>query len=196
MGDCPMEESGRRSRLPAGYLAVTTLLCVGLGSAQTSMTSTELVRPADLELWPSVGTTVRMRVDGMAEKLPPGAPAQVRLVRMAPDDYAAFLRSGEYRDGSVLAASLYALTTSATTTADVFGTSREVALVAEVLDRSHPDARRFYVFAPGAARATALPPGNDCAECHRENGHFDGTFSLFYPLIARRVSAGRSHETP
>lgn len=191
-----MEESGRKSRLLAGYVAVITLLCVGLGSAQTSVNATELVRPTDLELWPSVGTTVRMRVDGMTEELPPGSPAQVRVVRMAPDDYAAFLRTGEYRDGTVLTASLYVLTTSETTAADVFGTSREVALVAEVIDRSHPDERRFYVFAPGADLATAMPPGNDCAECHRENGHFDGTFSRFYPAIARRVSAGRPHEMP
>jgi hypothetical protein len=137
-----------------------------------------------------------MHVDGVAEKPPPGGPAQVRVVRMAPDDYAAFLVTGEYRDGTVLTASLYALTISETTAADVFGTSREMAVVAEVIDRGHPDGRRFYVFAPGADRATALPPGNDCAECHRENGHFDGTFSLFYPSIARRVSAGQPHEMP
>jgi hypothetical protein len=132
-----------------------------------------------------------MRVDGMTEQPAPGAPAQVRVVRMAPDAYAAFLRDGAYPDGAVFTASLHALTTSPTTSAEVFGTGREVALVAEVIDRGHPDGRRFYVFASGADRARALPPGNDCAGCHRENGQYDGTFSQFYPAIALRVSSGR-----
>ena len=44
-----MEECGARSRLVAGCLVVTAMLCVGRGSAQTSGGSTELLRPADLE---------------------------------------------------------------------------------------------------------------------------------------------------
>jgi hypothetical protein len=54
----------------------------------------------------------------------------------------------------------------------------------EVLDKSHPDGRRFYTYAPGAKTAEALPVGNTCAMCHNARGSLQGTFADDYPLTA------------
>ena len=147
-----------------------------------------LTRPVDLDTWPTVGVTMRMT------EADPNLPAQMRQVQMAPDDYAHFVEALAYPDGAAFAVTIYGVRRDATHTPQFFQAEREVAFAMEVIDRSHPDGRRFYVFDAGQDSASALPPGNECSSCHTARGSFDGTFAHAYPAMARRLpgSAGES----
>ena len=142
-----------------------------------------LTRPADLETWPTLGTTLRMSAEN------PEQGWQMRHVQMAPAALRSFIASGQYPDGATFSATLYGVALETTHTPNFYHAEQEAALVMEVIDRAHPDGRRFYVFAPGVTMATALPAGNECAVCHAARGSFDGTFGDFYPTIARHRAA-------
>jgi hypothetical protein len=145
--------------------------------------SDEIQRPADLEVWPTLGTTVRM--SRMDESLP----GQMRHVQMDPADYAAFVAHGAYPDGAAFAVTFYDVARDDSHTPPLYRAGDEVAFAMEIIDRTHADGRRFYTFAPGETRAAALPPGNACAVCHNTGGAFDGTFSEAYPAIRAGLSS-------
>ncbi|MEQ1808431.1 MAG: cytochrome P460 family protein [Terricaulis sp.] len=155
----------------------------------------ELARPANISAWPNVGATIRMGAPnsagmGAASSTPAGSPnaaipSQLRQVQMAPDAYESFVRTHEYPDGAAFAATIYLLRHDSAFTPEIYEPEQEAAFVMEVIDRNHPDGRRFYSFAPGATSAAALPPGNACAVCHNARGSFNGTFAQFYPAISR-----------
>jgi len=144
--------------------------------------SGDVERPADLDLWPTLGVTVRM--SRMDESLP----GQMRHVQMDPAAYATFRAERAYPDGAAFAVTFYDVVRENSHTPPFYRAADEVAFAMEVIDRAHPDGRRFYTFAPGETRASPLPPGNACAACHNARGAFDGTFSDAYPAIQTRVS--------
>ncbi len=141
----------------------------------------ELERPSDVDAWPAVGVTMRMN------KEDPSLPWQLRHVRMEPGAYASFVEQLKYADGTIFAVSFHPVNLDTTETPPLYHGLKEAGFAMEVIDRSHPDGRRFYVFEPGASRAAALPAGNECAACHNGRGSFDGTFASRYPEIARRI---------
>ena len=148
-------------------------------SAPQSGDGVEATRPTDVDIWPTVGTTVRMDHDHGT------VPWQMRQVQVEPGAYRELVRTGAYPDGAVLAATFYSVTLDNTSTPPLYAADKAVGFVTEVIDRKHPDGRRFYVFAPGAATAKPLPAGNSCAACHNAQGSLDGTFAQHYPTIAR-----------
>jgi hypothetical protein len=176
--------------LAAGALVVLGCAAVALEPDDAA----ELARPADIDTWPNIGATIRMSASPhMSATAAPAAsastPGQLRQVQMAPDAYAAFLRTREFPDGAAFAATIYLLEHDGSFTPEIYGPSREAAFVMEVIDRGHPDGRRFYAFARGAPSAAALPPGNECAVCHKAQGTLDGTFAQFYPALSRGAEA-------
>ncbi len=48
-------------------------------------------------------------------------------------------------------------------------------------DSKYPHGFNFFTFPAGAETATEVPLPNDCVECHRDNGAYDGVFVQFYP---------------
>ena len=71
----------------------------------------------------------------------------------------------------------------------LYAEDKEVFFGIEVIDKSHPDGRRFYNFTNGATSATPLPAGNACAVCHNAKGGLQGTFAQHYPAITRFAKA-------
>jgi hypothetical protein len=138
----------------------------------------DLARP-DVATWPTVGVTMRMHRDNAA------LPWQMRQVQVEPGAYQRLIETLALQDGAVLTAQFYDVARDDTHTPPFYAATNDVGLAVEVIDRAHPDGRRFYVFAPGAATARALPAGNECAVCHAARGGFDGTFAQHYPLMAR-----------
>jgi hypothetical protein len=120
----------------------------------------------------------------------PNAPDEMRHVQIEPSAYAKLLENARFPDGAQLAVTFYALKSDASATPLLYAPDSERFFGLEVLDRSHPDGRRFYAFAPGATTAAALPPGNACAVCHNEKGSFQGVFAHHYPAISQ--FAGRT----
>jgi hypothetical protein len=153
------------------------LACLSFGAGELHAQDNALERP-DITMWPTLGTTVRVQAgDGVT-------PWQMRHVQMEPGAYVELLRSGRYPDGAMLSADLHGVALDTAHTPPLYAAGEEVALVLEVIDRAHPDGRRFYAFTPGMRNATALPPGNECAVCHSAQGSFDGTFAHLYPATS------------
>jgi hypothetical protein len=149
--------------------------------SQPESASVELARPHDVESWVTVGVTVRLDREHGA------TPWQMRQVLMPPEDYERFNRTGQLADGARLAVLFYPVALDSSHAPALYHARSADTLAVHVIDRAHPDGRRFYVFASDAARASALPPGNECAVCHNARGGFEGTFAQMYPLMARRL---------
>jgi hypothetical protein len=164
-------------------LAVAVVLLAAAPQAASSQDNgPDIERPADVEAWPTVGTTVRLDRDHGQ------TPWQMRQVLMAPADYAHFRRTGAFADGTTFAVLFYPVALDSSHQPPLYHAQAEQALAMEVIDRSHPDGRRFYMFASGATRASPLPAGNECAVCHNAQGSIDGTFAHLYPALARGIT--------
>lgn len=151
--------------------------------AQPGNPSAALSRP-DVSEWVTLGSTMR------TDPKRPTIPAQLRQIQMDPASYRSFVDKGNFPDGARFGVMFYSVALDSSQAPPLYHAGKEVAFAMEVIDRSHPDGRRFYVFAQGATSAAPSPAGNECAACHRDRGSFDGTFANLYPLIAARV-AGR-----
>ena len=164
--------------------AMLVLLAAGACSSSPEITGkgeAALTRP-DVSSWVSIGTTLRMT------EADPALPNQFRHVQLEPSAYKALLAAGAYPNGARLAVTFY----SAHHVAEMptlYAEDKEVFFGIEVIDKSHPDGRRFYNFTDGALSATPLPAGNACAVCHNAKGGLQGTFAQHYPVIARFAKA-------
>lgn len=179
-----------KNELPvAGAFAAFASVTIGFAltlardaySQSNAGAAAELTRPGDVERWVTVGVTVRL------DRQDRTTPWQMRQVSMAPDAYEHFVRTREFADGTAFAATFHALTLDTSHTPPLYHAADEQGFAMEVIDRAHPDGRRFYVFASGETRAAPLPARNECAVCHNAQGDFDGTFSDAYPAIRDRL---------
>jgi hypothetical protein len=157
----------------------TALIALGAAAAALAGAPAELTRPADLDRWITLGSTVR------TSKQDHAAAAQLRHVRIDPKALDVLLTTGSYPDGARLAASFHPLSLDKSHDPPLFASQPEQALAIEIIDRGVPDGRVFYLFTKGAATAKAMPQGNECAVCHNARGTLDGTFADLYPLIAK-----------
>lgn len=162
------------------FLALLVAVLILSPAALSQNHGPELERPANVEAWPTVGVTVRLdREHGQT-------PSQMRQVLMAPEDYAHFRQTGAFADGATFAVLFYPAALDASHQPPLYFAQAEQAFVMEVIDRAHPDGRRFYAFEPGSTHATPLPAGNECAVCHAAQGSVDGTFAHLYPALRAR----------
>src|SRR5262245_17402029 len=147
------------------FLVFLALLCLALALPQAALSQNhgpQIERPADVEAWPTVGVTVRLdREHGQT-------PTQMRQLLMAPATYAHFRRAGAgaFADGTTFAVIFSPVALDTSHQPPLYHAQAEQAFAMEVIDRAHPDGRRFYLFAPGATQAAPLPAGNECAVCH------------------------------
>ncbi|MGQ0534340.1 MAG: cytochrome P460 family protein [Caulobacteraceae bacterium] len=169
-------------RIVASFAMASVVLALPQAArSEQGVDSREIARPADVEAWPTVGTTLRL------DRTDHATPWQMRQVFMAPGDYARFLETREFSDGTTFAVLFYPVARDDSHSPPLYYAQREQAFVMEVIDRGHPDGRRFYTFTPGAERAVPLPAGNECAVCHNARGSFGGTFARMYPALARHL---------
>jgi len=155
------------------------IVATGAGAAALAGAPAELARPADLDRWITLGSTVR------TSKEDPATASQLRHVRMEPKALDVLLTTGSYPDGARLAASFHPLSLDKSHDPPLWASQPESVLAVEIIDRGVADGRVFYLFTRGATTARAMPQGNDCAACHNERGTLDGTFADLYPLVAK-----------
>lgn len=153
---------------------VTTGICLAQAPAIPQSARDTISRPDDLYRWVTLGSTVH--TDAGA------APSELRHVQTPAAAYEQFLSSGVFPDGAAFAVTFYALEEDASEGAHLQAGKRETFFGLEVLDRHHPDGRRFYAFVPGVREAQALPIGNACAACHNAHGAAQGLFVQHYPI--------------
>lgn len=168
--------------LPAAVVGLFLIALSGyssspvVGAAGTAAKST-VARP-DVHHWITVGTTLRMKAEDLT------APNQLRHVQLQPKAYETLLKTGALPDGAVLAATFHAVEHDPDVPT-LYAPAKQVFFALHVLDKDHPDGRRFYNFAGDAETAEPLPVGNACAACHNSQGGLQGTFAQHYPLLAK-----------
>jgi len=141
-----------------------------------------LLVPPNLDEWVFIGSSLGMGYSQAA--FDPDSPGMFQIVRMEPTAYAKFKETGEFVDGTMLSLHFY-------------GSQSEVSInrAGYVMDNLHfaeihykdgerfPDGFNFYILANGDSVGTETALPNDCVECHKRDGAYDGVFVQFYPTI-------------
>ncbi len=141
-----------------------------------------LLVPEDLDQWVFLGSSLGM---GYSQAdFDPDSPGMFQIVRMEPQAYRAFRDTGQFVDGAMLSLHFY-------------GSQNEISInrAGFVMDDLHfaeihykdseryPEGFNFYNLNNGDEVATEIPLPNECVECHKRDGAYDGVFVQFYPTI-------------
>ena len=138
--------------------------------------------PEDLDEWVFIGSSLGMGYSQQA--FDPDSPGMFQIVRMEPQAYAAFKKTGTFVDGTMFSLHFY-------------GSQNEISInrAGYVMDNLHfaeihykdnerfPDGSNFYNLVNGEPIGTEIPLPNDCVTCHDRDGAYDGVFVQFYPTI-------------
>ena len=185
------------NRIAIVAATVTTLLSTitPLAADETRLDVAEfdahgnLIIPANLNEWVFVGSSLGM---GYSQaEFDPDSPGLFQIVTMEPQAYEAFRKTGRFIDGTMLALHFY-------------GSQNEISInrAGFVMDDLHfseihlkdskkfPDGSNFYNIENGASTGTEIPLPNDCVECHKRDGAYDGVFVQFYPTIHEHLPEG------
>ena len=139
--------------------------------------------PDDYLRWTFVGASL-----GLSYNDEPPQRESFNHVLMEPTAYDHFVRTGEFREGTML--TLLVRSTEADAMPARHGRFAADVLAVElaVKDKERVEAGwAYYDFRGGAnmlATAQPQPPGNRCYACHIDHAARDNVFLQFYPLLA------------
>lgn len=142
----------------------------------------DLIVPDNMDEWIFLGSSLGMGYS--QDNFDPDSPGMFQIVRMEPTAYKAFREGGEFVDGTMISLHFY-------------GSQNEVSInrAGYVMDDLHfaeihfkdserfPDGFNFYNVNNGAKVVEAISLPNECVECHKRDGAYDGVFVQFYPPI-------------
>jgi hypothetical protein len=140
--------------------------------------------PAGIAGWPVAGTSYALSYEGTAKP-------SFNTVRIDPASFQSYVRTGQFRSGTVLALEVRSAQTEV---APAKGGETEGAVVSRSLhvkdEAAGPGTWTFYTYKAGATRATAVARTRDCYTCHAKEGRQDTAFTQFYPNLTES-RAGR-----
>jgi len=178
-------------------LTVALLTCAGLAASAAETEAVDVARfdpqgqlvlPEDFDDWVFIGTSLGM---GYAQgEFDPDAGNMFQVVRMEPTAYRAFVETGKFVDGSMIALHFFGSQShvSINRTGFVMG-GLHMAEIHYKDSRRFPDGFNFYTFNSGDALAEEVALPNDCVTCHKRDGAYDGVFVQFYPTIHEHLPA-------
>ena len=141
-----------------------------------------LIVPGNLDEWVFIGSSLGM---GYSQAdFDPDSPGMFQVARMEPNAYRALKETGRFVDGTMISLHFY-------------GSQNEISInrAGFVMDDLHfaeihykdserfPDGFNFYNVNNGDTVAEEIPLPNDCVDCHKRDGAYDGVFVQFYPTI-------------
>ena len=144
-----------------------------------------LVLPESFDTWVFLGSSLGQQYD--AEEFDPDAPGMFQVVRMEPTAYAAFLETGQFVDGSMFALHFYGAQEKVSINRGGFVMDQLHFAEIHYKDSKYPDDFSFFTFTADSTTATEVPLPNDCVECHKKDGAYDGVFVQFYPDIQQHL---------
>ncbi len=175
---------------------ITTLIflsCLGVMSlAEDAGTDTvnvatfddddNLIKPGDIDEWVFLGSSLGM---GYSQAdFDPDSPGMFQIARMEPQAYKAFLRTGEFVDGTMIALHFYGSQNKISINRSGFVMGGLHFMEIHYKDsRRFPDGFNFYTFNNDQTVAEELPLPNECVACHKKDAAYDGVFVQFYPTI-------------
>ena len=142
----------------------------------------DLIVPDNMDEWIFLGSSLGMGYSQTS--FDPDSPGMFQIVRMEPTAYRAFRETGEFVDGTMISLHFY-------------GSQNEISInrAGYVMDDLHfaeihfkdserfPDGFNFYNVNNGDKVVEEISLPNECVECHKRDGAYDGVFVQFYPPI-------------
>ena len=141
-----------------------------------------LVVPEDLDEWIFIGSSLGM---GYSQAdFDPDSPGMFQIARMEPTAYERFKETGEFVDGTMLSLHFYGSQNEISINRAGFVMSDlRFAEIHYKDSRRFPDGFNFYNLNNGEAVGQEIALPNDCVDCHKKDGAYDGVFVQFYPAI-------------
>ncbi len=146
----------------------------------------QLIVPLDIDQWVFLGSSLGMGYS--QSNFDPDSPGMFQIVRMEPTAYQAFLDTGRFVDGTMFSLHFYGSENeiSINRSGFVMGELQFAEIHLKDSDR-FPDGFNFYNINNGQKVSAAISLPNECVECHKRDGAYDGVFTQFYPVIRDRV---------
>ena len=143
----------------------------------------QLLKPIDLDHWIHLGSNLGHGYN--AENFDPQSPGTFQVVEMEPNAFDFFREHGRYADGTMIALSFYWAEAKSNPSLNGFSQGQLVGFEIHLIDSQHyNDGRAFFNFGL-EDRADMIAAGNQCVECHRQEGAFESTFTQFYPKMKK-----------
>lgn len=148
----------------------------------------KIVIPENMDRWPTVGTTYALSYEG-------DGGTTLNAVRLDPDSYDAYVKTGKYPVGAIFALEVR---TPVTEVAPAKGGKTQGAVVARSLhvkdEKGGPGTWTFYAYGAGSKTGVAIPRSQACYSCHEEHATVDTTFMQYYPALKEaRERASAAH---
>jgi hypothetical protein len=161
-------------------LIVATLLATGSLAAAAFAGPTfdkdgKLVMPQDRDRWITLGTTFALSYEG-------DGGTTFNTVRMDPESYDQYVKTGKYPVGSMLDLEVRAPLTEVSpakggkTQGKVLGRSIHIKD-----EKAGPGTWTFYNFSADGKTGTPIARTQACYSCHQDHAKDDTTFTQFYP---------------
>jgi hypothetical protein len=142
----------------------------------------DLIVPGDLDEWVFIGSSLGMGYS--QDSFDADSPGMFQIARMEPNAYRLFKETGKFVDGTMLSLHFYGSQNEVSINRAGFVMSDLHFAEIHYKDSNRfPDGFNFYNLSNGdpVGREIALP--NDCVDCHKRDGAYDGVFVQFYPAI-------------
>jgi hypothetical protein len=137
----------------------------------------KLAIPPGIAAWPLAGASYALSYEG------DGA-TTINTVRIDPAGYSAYLKTGRFALGTILALEVRA---SRQEVAPAKGGHVQGAVVGRSLhvkdEKAGPGTWTFYSFTPDGKSGIALARTAACYSCHRQEAEQDTVFTQFYPAL-------------
>jgi hypothetical protein len=160
------------------------------GDTTPRYTGDSLIRPDGFERWVLAGASM-----GLGYAQPSGADAagatggMFHNVYIEPTAYAHYVRTGRFREGTMMAMTLYEPGQKVHPSKQGFFEGKFLAVEFSLKDsRRYPGSWAYFNFGKGAKGSRAVAnPRQGCQSCHAQNAADDNVFVQFYPTL-RAVS--------
>jgi hypothetical protein len=161
--------------LAAGLLATVALAAAAFAGPSYDADG-KIVIPENVDRWPTVGTTYALSYEG-------DGGTTLNSVRLDPESYDAFVKTGVFPVGAMLALEVR---TPLEEVMPAKGGKTQGGVVGRSLhvkdEKAGPGTWTFY--GPGAKVGAAIPRSQACYACHDEHaGTTDTVFMQFYPTL-------------
>lgn len=164
--------------LAAGAVSAATLAAAAFAGPSFDSEGRILI-PANMDRWPTVGTTYALSYEG-------DGGTTLNSVRLDPESYDAFVKTGEFPVGAIFALEVR---TPVTEIAPAKGGKTQGAVIGRSLhvkdEKGGAGTWTFYGYGAGAATGAPIPRSQACYSCHDEHaGKTDTVFMQYYPALA------------
>lgn len=163
--------------IAAGLLATVSLAAAAFAGPSYDADG-KIIVPTDMDRWPTVGTTYALSYEG-------DGGTTLNAVRLDPESYEAFVKTGVFPVGATFALEVrapveeIAPAKGGKTQGGVIGRSLHVKD-----EKSGPGAWTFYGYGATSKTGNPIPRSQACYSCHDEHaGKTDTVFMQYYPAL-------------